>query len=713
MFTKPELQRGLVVRPEVPNLAAFPPSMFNTLTFQTASSVLRLQSQHVRNALTFDGNHRSFHPSAWAFALLTASSCLASVARHEPIHSRPRVALAHSPDIHTEFVPAHDCSAPVNTGLPSDGTKDLSSENELQAALDDTLSHAQKAFEAGRLEEALKKCQEALALDPKSAQAYYLVGAVELDLGAQEKAKQALLQSVKLDPSHIETHIGLGKIYLLSKDWRAAASEFQAGLKLGDSSGSGHFGLALTLLGKSQYSNALPHLRAAVAADRDDPERLFTLISTELKLNQVDDARKDLAQIEKLSSSDPWLFYRLGGVLREQGMLDAADASFERSAELIANAKSSPPEIRLSDLFLQIARLRFEQHDYPGALEYSSKINLESLDQNAQAEVLHLQGLALLGSWQLTSSADTLRQAAEKRPSAPNYFVHWVWAELMAGNEEAATSAAETGSHNWSQLPDVRQVVALLSRERMPERIRVPYSADWHLMGAGLVCCPCKVPCPCRSNASPTFGHCENTGVYHITRGHYGDVSLDGFTFVVIDASMGGESVPSSLYVNPSASNEQVIALERVFQTFSPLRPVIFLNVKRVPLSLVSEKEVTYAVKIPGVLELTIRRQLDSMGQPLMRTAALDFFSNTIEYAQNLIYKVWNGDGSLRWDFSGRQANFRKVDLDSDDYRRLKMLITYQDGSGYFNKKQLELINSMGLPTLHSYPNAKRKGNIR
>jgi Txe/YoeB family toxin of Txe-Axe toxin-antitoxin module len=167
---------------------------------------------------------------------------------------------------------------------------------------------------------------------------------------------------------------------------------------------------------------------------------------------------------------------------------------------------------------------------------------------------------------------------------------------------------------------------------------------------------------------------------------------------------MGAENVPSTLYVDASATDEQLIALERIYQSFKPLQPFVLLSVKRVPLALVSPDEKTYEVNVPGLLKIEIRRQLDAKGNPQMETAALDYFSNRLEYAHNLVYKVWNPEGDLRWDYSGRQANFRTIDLDSRDYREQRMLIQYADGSGYFTKKQLELIKSQKLPTLPSYP---------
>ncbi len=583
--------------------------------------------------------------------------------------------------------------------------------DEKRPPLDEVLRQAQAALEADRLEEALGRCREAIELDPRSAHAYYLLGVVDLERGAQDEARQALLQSVKLDPSHIGTHVYLGKVYLVSKEWTAAAREFQAATRLGDATGSGEFGQALAVLGESHYQEALPHLLASVNADPKDPERLYTLLATELQLKQVDAARHHLAEIEQLNPDDPWIHARLGQILAKHGMTEAAEAMLDRAASLLAKTAKSPgpPDLKRSDLYLEIARLRYGEHDYRGTLEELNKIEASRLGPQAQAEMYHLQGAALLEEGQAQEARDKLRRAAEMNPSAADYFVHWAWAELLAGDMKAAASAAEIAKREWPQVSNVQLLLAILERERMPERVRVPFSAPWHLKGHGLVCCPCKVPCPCRSNAPPTYGHCENTGAYRITEGHYADIRLDGLTFAAVDALMGEEKIPSSVYVDSSSTDEQVIALERIFQTFNPLHPFLFLNVKRAKVSfVVSQPGRTYEVSVPGVIQIKIQRQLDSKGEPLVRTAALDYFSNTLEYARNLTYKVWDDDGKLRWDFSGRQANFRTVDLDSQAYRDQQMLVQYIDESGFFNRKQLELIKSLKLPTLRSYPKPAR-----
>ena len=112
----------------------------------------------------------------------------------------------------------------------------------------------------------------------------------------------------------------------------------------------------------------------------------------------------------------------------------------------------------------------------------------------------------------------------------------------------------------------------------------------------------------------------------------------------------------------------------------------------------------TYEVEIPGRIHLKVQRQLDAQGRPLMRTAAIDYFSNIIEYAENLADEVWDEDGRLRWNFSHRQANLRFIDLKARDYQSGMMLDQFADRSGFFNSKHLELIRALNLPMLSSYP---------
>jgi len=593
--------------------------------------------------------------------------------------------------------------------LPSNHSRSAGTGAVQAMSPDDTLRQAETALKENHLEEALSWCDETLRLDPNSVRAYRLLGIVQTRRGADEQAKEALLQALKLDPSNTASHLDLGKIYLKEKRFPPAASEFQAALKTDDHAGEGHYGLALALLGESQDAEALDHLRLAVKANPDDADRFLMLTATEVRLKQDDEVRRNLVQAEELFPRRPWLFYELGKLFVEFRSPDIAQTQFERAAGMLEEAERDgrpSQDSRRADLYVQLAGLRLGHRDYAGTLQAVDKIAPLMPDPGIRATGLYLEGTALWGLGKMTGALDKLKQATLTNPSEPDYRAQLAWVEVEVGDAQAARSTLAAIRSKWPQLSDGALLPAMVERETGPERSRIAFRDPWHLKGEGFVCCPCAVPCPCRSNSRPTFGHCEETGVYRIRSGHYGRIKLDGLTFAMISA-MEPQVVPTALYVPRSTTDEQIIALERVFQSFNPLQPFAFMNVKRVDVFFrgsAVEKE----ADIPGLLEMKMLRQLDKRGGPLVRTAAMDQFSNTIEYGRNESYKVWSDDGSLRWDLSGRQANFRLIDLDSRDYQDGTMLVQYGDGSGYFNHKQLELIKNLKLPISSSRSEATK-----
>jgi len=55
----------------------------------------------------------------------------------------------------------------------------------------------------------------------------------------------------------------------------------------------------------------------------------------------------------------------------------------------------------------------------------------------------------------------------------------------------------------------------------------------WTLTGTVFVACNCDWGCPCNFNARPTQGKCEGGWTWHVDKGTYGQVALDGLNFSV------------------------------------------------------------------------------------------------------------------------------------------------------------------------------------
>ena len=222
--------------------------------------------------------------------------------------------------------------------------------------------------------------------------------------------------------------------------------------------------------------------------------------------------------------------------------------------------------------------------------------------------------------------------------------------------------------------------------------------SDWHLKGEGIVCCPCRAPCPCRSNDKPSYGHCEATLYLRVRQGHYGPVNLNNMSLVNTsgDCAMSYEHL-AVFYFDRTTSREQQEAFLKLVASFFPAQSAEFPNVRSVDIKVEVTDGHLYDISIPGVLKMIVDRNWSRSEPPIPMLAAIDYFSNSLQYAQNLRYVMHDVGASLDFDYSRRQANYRDVDLDVQQYRSRRMLIQFQDGTGWFNEDQMRLIREFGL----------------
>ena len=89
----------------------------------------------------------------------------------------------------------------------------------------------------------------------------------------------------------------------------------------------------------------------------------------------------------------------------------------------------------------------------------------------------------------------------------------------------------------------------------------------WSIEADYLQACSCDYGCPCEFQAPPTRGFCEGLGAYHINRGSYGDVSLDGLGLGFALHSPGAlhlGNMTLALFVDERANQEQRDALIQI-----------------------------------------------------------------------------------------------------------------------------------------------------
>jgi hypothetical protein len=94
----------------------------------------------------------------------------------------------------------------------------------------------------------------------------------------------------------------------------------------------------------------------------------------------------------------------------------------------------------------------------------------------------------------------------------------------------------------------------------------------WKASGDWFDVCNCNIPCPCEFAQAPTYEECDGVLAYHIRKGNYGDISLDGLNVLFVESFKGNiwsgdglTKVSMAIFFDEKADEEQREALNMIF----------------------------------------------------------------------------------------------------------------------------------------------------
>ena len=99
------------------------------------------------------------------------------------------------------------------------------------------------------------------------------------------------------------------------------------------------------------------------------------------------------------------------------------------------------------------------------------------------------------------------------------------------------------------------------------KRQEVLMPTKWSMRGTLLGACSCDWGCPCSFDARPTRGFCEGAYVWHIEKGNFGTVALDGLSWSWLGHSPGPlheGNVTWIVLADERATTEQRKALAKI-----------------------------------------------------------------------------------------------------------------------------------------------------
>jgi hypothetical protein len=200
--------------------------------------------------------------------------------------------------------------------------------------------------------------------------------------------------------------------------------------------------------------------------------------------------------------------------------------------------------------------------------------------------------------------------------------------------------------------------------------------ANWQLTGDYFENCNCDIVCPCLVSAAapltsrPSQGVCDVVLAFHIDRGTYGGVSLDGLNVALAlhaPGPMAEGNLSVAAYIDERASEPQTAALGAIFTgaeggpmaAFAPL-VATQLGVKKVPVRY-SVAGSARSVEIPGIMQVAVEPLPTMHGTGEMWGA----FGHPI--APNRMALAVGGGGStftdygMRWDNSGKNGHYAPI----------------------------------------------------
>ena len=215
------------------------------------------------------------------------------------------------------------------------------------------LEKGQAYYAQGNYDKARVELRNVLQIDPKTPDAYYVIGLIEEEQQNWQGAFASFRKAVELKPDYIEAKVKLGRLYVLSGSLPEAEDIMTDVLTKRPDDPGGRFLKAALLVRKGDVAGAIQESSQVVAADPGQIDAISLLAG--LYARQGDDARAEQV-LEKGIQSNPKntsLYIDLAAVAARRGELDKAEKAY---LELVAiEPQTMRYRVALANLYLTAA----------------------------------------------------------------------------------------------------------------------------------------------------------------------------------------------------------------------------------------------------------------------------------------------------------------------------------------------------------------------
>jgi tetratricopeptide (TPR) repeat protein len=328
----------------------------------------------------------------------------------------------------------------------------------------------------GRFEEARKYFEAGLKHDRRDASCLFNIGYIEERQGNYAAAEGFFQQALRSNPDFSEALLELANLRIAKKQFAEAAVLLRKYVKVSREPATGYYKLAMVerslhqteaaqrdlsvfqTLSKNASPGPYPYqhlfdylnnrselpaqartqldlteLHEQIQKHPDQPQDLYLLAETYLKLGKPEEARKAVAQLDQLSSSDYRTQTGIGVLLARYRLYDDAIQHFQTA--LRANPDSDDVKFDLADAYFRLGR-------YAEALETTSHVSAKGQQDDAL--------LALLGDIHAhmgdsARAAEIFRSAISRNPDNDQYYLSLTLVQLRENDVSGAGVTLQKG----------------------------------------------------------------------------------------------------------------------------------------------------------------------------------------------------------------------------------------------------------------------------
>jgi tetratricopeptide (TPR) repeat protein len=333
----------------------------------------------------------------------------------------------------------------------------------------------------GRFDEARKYFDEGLKKDPHNASCLFNVGFIEERQGNYAKAEEMFQAALKSNPDFSEALLELANLRTKDKKFADAAELLRRFVKVSHDPAPGYYKLAMVerslhqteaaqrdlnvfqTLSKNSSTGPYPYqhlfdyldnrsklssqertqldvaeLTEQIQKHPGQPQDLYLLAETYLKLGKLQEAQKTIAQLDQISADDYRTQTGVGVLLARYRLYDDAIQHFQNA--LHANPESDDVKFDLADAY-------FRKGMYAEALDAAQKLSAAGQQDDAS--------LALVGDiyghlGESAKAVEIFRDAISRNPDNDQYYLSLTLVQLR---ENDVTGAEQTLQKGLARIP--------------------------------------------------------------------------------------------------------------------------------------------------------------------------------------------------------------------------------------------------------------------